>query len=220
MSDQGWAGFLGNHRGEETPVERSSRLARQAAEQQDRRELADEAERTAALQERHELMELAALQAGMAGRTAGDVFADAMRLGDEDAEYSEAQRTIARIDKRRANRQRDMADQAQRMAEVTGLATRSAPTITGGEDLLAPAKAVHREFVQATRAAQTAAAAGAPRARRPKGEVSRSRGGEAIRSENCILCLEQGASDEEAFLLHNDPVTGIPVTTSREQASA
>ena len=77
MSEQGWAGFIADHRAEETPLEKSARQARQAAERDDREDARTEAERAAALQERHELQELAAMQAGIAGRTAGDIFAEA-----------------------------------------------------------------------------------------------------------------------------------------------
>jgi hypothetical protein len=215
MSETGWAAFLGNHIAEESPLERSSRLARQAAEQQDRAELADEAERTAAVQERHELMELAALQAGMAGRSAEDVFRDAGRLGDEDAEYSEAQRTIARIDKRRETRRQQMADQAQRMTEITGLASRSA-TVTGGPDLLAEAKQAHREFAAATRAKLSAAVTGTPRQPRPK-----EHGGRAVRSElECWYCVENNVDHDTSTLLHLDPRLRVPITTLEQAIAA
>lgn len=215
----GWAAFIAENAEQESPAERAVRLARLADQRDDREAERAEGERAAAVAERHELMQLAALQAGVAGRSAGDVFADAGRQGDEDAAYGEALKTIERIDKRRAQRQRDMADQAQRMAEVTGLAARSATTVTGGSDLLAEAKQLHRAFVETTRAKMRDAAAGAPRQERHP-FVSRSRGGVAVRSEHCQWCIDANATDEEAFLLHSDPQRPLPVTPPGQSEQA
>jgi hypothetical protein len=209
---EGWAGWLSDHRVEESPAERSVRLARLADERDDREAERTEAERTAALAERHEVMQLAAMQAGMAARSTNDIFTDAMRQGDEDTEYAEAQRTIARIDKRRETRQRNAVEQAQRMTEITGLASRSV-TVTGGEDLLAGAKRVlqgHREYISATRAKMAEAAAGTPRQRRPFA------GGDAIRSEHCIHCIDNNVTDEESYLLHSDPEFAVPITPPQQ----
>jgi hypothetical protein len=213
MSEPGWAGWLAEHREQETASERAWRQARQAEQRDNRAAELEQAERAAALQERHELLQVAAVHAGLAGRSAADVFADAGRQGDEDALYSEAQRTIERIDRRRARRQQEMAERAQQMAEVTGLASRSA---TGDADLLSEAKQLHRQFVATTRAMQAEAATATPRQeRRPFA----SRGaGQAIRSESCIHCISQGASDEESWLLHSDPELNVPVTPPGQAA--
>lgn len=213
MSEPGWAAFLGEHRADETPSERASRLARQAAQRDDREAELAEAERAAALQERHELQQVAAMHAGVAGRSAADVFADAGRLGDEDALYADAQKTIARIDRNRARRQQEMAERARQMAEVTSLASRSA-TITGGEDMLAGAKQAHAEYVRASRAAWSAATAGTPR-REPRPFASR--GGELVRSElECVHCVQNNVSHEASVLLHSDPEFAVPVTTAED----
>ncbi len=216
MSEQGWAGFLAEHHEQETASERAVRLARQAERRDDQAAELNEAERAAALAERHELLQVAALQAGVAGRSAAEIFADAGRIGDEDAQYEAARAIIERIERRRAARQRDAVEQAQRMAEVTGLASRSAPTVTGGPDLLAGAKQAHREFVQATRAAQ-AAAAGTPRRERP---FAASRGSVARSELECWHCVNDNVSHEDSVLLHSDPQWNVPVTTVEQAAQA
>jgi hypothetical protein len=69
------------------------------------------------------------------------------------------------------------------------------------DDLLAPARRAHREFVEATRAQMSEAAAG--RARPP---FARG-GGVAVRSEEvtCKECIAVGASPEQSYLIHADP---------------
>jgi hypothetical protein len=212
---EGWAAFIADHHGEETGAERAVRLAREAEHRDDRQAERTEAERRAAADERRELMEVAALRSGIAARSVADVFADAGRLGDEDAEYNEALRTIERIDRRRTARQRDQLARAERMAEVGQLASRSA-TITGGPDLLAPAREAHRQFVAATRS-KMAQAVGAPRSRVPFGSA-----GDARRSEpvTCPMCLKYGATAAQSFLIHQDPspepVPAVPSEDERE----
>jgi hypothetical protein len=49
-------------------------------------------------------------------------------------------------------------------------------------------------------------------------EVSRSRPFDVItRSEQCLWCIEQNVSDEEAVLLHHDPELAVPVTPPGQQ---
>jgi hypothetical protein len=80
------------------------------------------------------------------------------------------------------------------------------------DDLLAPAKQALAE----ARVERMLAAVQARPAGRPK-EVSRSRG-VAVRSEHCHWCTEQGATDEQAFLIHNDPEHPLPVTSPEQWA--
>jgi hypothetical protein len=195
---EGWAAWLSDHHEDESAAARSVRLARQAESRDDRRAERTESERLAALAERREVLEVAALQAGMVARTTNDIFTDAMRLGDEDAKYNEALEVIRRIDRKREARQREQAARAQLMTEVGQLASRSAP------DLLAPAKAMlagHREYVTASRSKMREAAAGTPRQPRPFAGP-----GNAARSEvTCEMCKKYGATAEQSFLIHSDP---------------
>jgi hypothetical protein len=209
---EGWAAWLSEHHAEETGAERAVRLARQAEHRDDRQAERTEAERSAALAERRELLEVAALQSGIAARSLDDVFSEAGRLGDEDAAYNDALRTIERIERKREARQRDQLARAEHMTAVTDLASRSATTATGGPDLLGPAKAAHQEFLTVTRAKIRDAAAGAPRQPRPFAVTGRSSGGNAVRSEHCIYCTDSGVTDETSYLLHSDPELAVPVT--------
>ena len=89
------------------------------------------------------------------------------------------------------------------------------------DDLLAGEKATlkeHQEYVAASRAAWSAAQTGTPR-REPRPFVSR---GSVTRSEQCHWCTVQGASDQEAFLIHNDPEHPLPVVPpgQADQAAA
>jgi hypothetical protein len=197
MSDPGFAGWIAEHHVGESPAQQMARQARLAAERQDRAELAADAERAAAIEERADQRAVAFMTLGIAGRSQAEVFAEAGRVGDEDAEYAEAQKTIERIERRRASRVEAMRYQSEQLA----MASRAA---ADDGDIYAQAqRRAHRAFAEHTRGLLSDAAGGAPRQeRRPF----------ARRSENCIHCIEQGATDEEAFLLHADPQTGIPVT--------
>lgn len=74
------------------------------------------------------------------------------------------------------------------------------------------AQTAHELFAATTRQRMADAQAGKPqRARRPK-ELSRSRGADAVRTENCIWCIQAGVDDETAFLLHSDPERPLAVT--------
>jgi hypothetical protein len=132
MVETGWdaGSFMAGQRAEESPLERASRLARRAAERADRDELQDEAERAAAAEERREETLLRYAQCGMAGRSHAEVIAEASRMGDEDAAYGDAMRTIERIDRRRASRQAAMRAQAEQMAAVSRAGTGQPPGIS------------------------------------------------------------------------------------------
>lgn len=151
----GFADWIAEHRQEETPAEKMSRLARQAGDRHDRQEAAAEAERAVALEEEHDRRAVAFMQAGIAGRSQTEIFAEASRVGDEDAEYEAALKTIERIGKRRGRR----AEAARYQAEQLAVVSRSTAGSDTG-DLLAPAKAAHAEFVRRTRVALAAAQGG------------------------------------------------------------
>jgi ribonuclease E len=195
MSEQpGWAGFAAEHHAEESPAEMAVRLARQAAERDDRRAAREEAERRAAAEDAHDQRLFRFRQLGI-GRTVAGMTADASRAAAEEDEEQEARAVIERAERRRASRARAAAFEAGQLAAVSRAA--------GSGDLLAPARAAHAEYVRASRAAWQAAQAGAPRrARRPFA------GGAAVRSDQpvtCPHCRQAGATPEESFLIHQDP---------------
>ena len=132
----GWAAWLAERHVQETPAQKLARQAAQGAERQERGELAAEAKRAAELEDERDARALRAQQAGLTGHSLGDVFTEASRAADEDAAYCEALKTIDKIDRRRARRAEAQRSEAEQLAAV---AQRSA-TVTGGPDLLAPAK--------------------------------------------------------------------------------
>jgi hypothetical protein len=127
------------------------------------------------------------------------------------AAAAEARDEIADLESRMA-KARGKLDRAQGSVEFFAARMQAAhdsvsrmATVTGGPDLLAPAKQAHREYVQASRAAWSAAQAGV----RPRPFASR--GGEAVRSDTdtdhvlCVECAQVGASAEESAMIHLDP---------------
>jgi hypothetical protein len=66
---------------QETPAQKLARQAAQGAERQERPELAAEVERAAELADERDARALRFQQAGLVGRSLGDVFAEASRAG-------------------------------------------------------------------------------------------------------------------------------------------
>jgi len=174
------------------------------AEQEEARAAKAEA---AALAERNE-------QLALANAMAGNPLAELSRAQNATAAARDTVRDLeARLTEAREVLSRAEGNMAVWGGQVDEVMTQVSPRSKAEVDILAPAKAAHLEFVQATRAAWSAAQAGTPRrASRPKGEVSRSRGGEVHRSEHCVWCIEQNVSDEDSYLLHSDPDLAVPVT--------
>jgi hypothetical protein len=172
---EGWgqADFMAARRVDESPAETASRMARQAAERADRQAEQEEAERAAAAEDARDQRLFRLSQLGLAGRSVADVFRDAAAAGDEDAEYESARATMARIERRREQRQEAVRYQAEQLAEV---AQRSAITDPLEAASLRAAKglAVHRDDV--LRRARATQQRPAPiRAGRPFGDSGASR---------------------------------------------
>jgi hypothetical protein len=174
-----------------------------------------EAERAEVREARLEALEFA-------NRLGGDPVGELQRARAQVTDYDDEVRDLTvRLEKAQAKLTRaqgNMEFWSKRMGEVTGAVSRS----VSPDDLLGPAKAAlkeHREYVAASRAAWSAVQSGAPRARRPKGEVSR--GGEVRRSElECVYCVENNVNHEDSTLLHLDPQYGIPITSATQAAQA
>jgi hypothetical protein len=166
-----------------------------------------EAKRAAALEQAETL----ALQNRALGDPMGGISRAQAVATEARDEIAELEAKLAKAHKKLAGAQGNLEFFAARMQVAQDSARRSA-----GADLLAPAKAAHREYVQTSQAAQAAAQAGTPwRARRPF--ASR---GAAVRSEHCIHCINQGVSDEDSYLLHSDPELNVPVTSPAQAAQA
>jgi hypothetical protein len=179
----------------------------------DRREAAAtereaEARRMAGL-ERAEALALADRQLG--GPLA-EIRRSQMLMAEAADEIAELQAKLEKAIRKRDSARQNAEFCATRMQAATDCATRSA-TVTGGPDLLAPAKQAHREYVQASRAAWKQAQTGV--APRPF-----ARRGVAARSEYCVHCAEQGVDDQTSYLLHSDPELNVPVTPPGMQAEA
>ena len=190
----------------------------------DPRRIRAEAEASAAAAAR----EQAAREAEQAGRAEeralvnrqlGDPLGEASRARFALAEaQDEVTELTARLKKAAAKRDRALGTVefwTQRMAAVSDSVRRSVPT-----ELEASREA--RRMLAALKVdAELRAGVSRPSsgARRPF--ASRSRGaGQVVRSENCAWCMEQGASDREAFLLHSDPEFSVPVTPPGQDPQA
>jgi hypothetical protein len=103
---------------------------------------------------------------------------------------------------RRAGRLRQQLGDAQAMI--------APPQARQADPLEAASRNAQQIFRELTRAKFEAAQAGRPA---PRPFASRSRGGDAVRSEHCVWCTQEGLDDETAFLLHSDPERPLPVTT-------
>jgi hypothetical protein len=188
---EGWAGWLAERHVQETPAQKLARQAAQGAERQERAELAAEVERAAELADERDARALRFQQAGLVGRSLGDVFAEASRAGDEDSEYAEALKTIDKIDRRRARRAEAQRAQAEQLASV---AQRSADPFEAAQS------EAHRAFAAHTRRLMAEVQAGTLA---PPPFVRRSAAGDG--EPDCAECREAGASVSESFLLHSDP---------------
>jgi hypothetical protein len=207
----GWAGWLTERHVEETSAQRLSRQGWQDRARQERAEEAAELAQAAEAEEAHDRRLMRFRQAGIVARPAGDVFAQAAAIGDEDQEFEAARATMERITRRRERRAAVAQDQMAAMQRAE---------VPGDVDLLAGAKQLHRAFREETRRQLAEAATGAPRARRPK-ELSRSRGGEAVRSElECWYCRQGNVSHEDSTLLHLDPAYAVPITSEAQAKAA
>jgi hypothetical protein len=176
-----------------TPLQRSMALAgmREAKDDADARR--EQAEKTAALQNRREALEFANYQAG---DPLGQLSLARSRFSEYDDRCRDLADQLRRAETKRDNAQRNMAFWANRLEPVTQAAQR---TDVRDPVELATRRA-HEEFNRVTRA------------RRTEAVVSRSAslpkdGGGVVRSEpvSCPHCDAIGASAEESFLLHNDP---------------
>lgn len=203
MASEGWAKVVADNHVEESAVERSARLARQAAEREDREAAQAEAERAAAVEDERDRRLFQYQQLGIGGRSVDDLSRDATRAAEEDDAYNNALETIAKIDRRRASRAQAQRFQAEQLESVSRSQDQADP-------LAAAQRRAHEAFRTATRARMSEAVTGQP-VSRPK-DVVRSRGA-AVRSESCVHCIDQGVSDEMSYLLHSDPDLNVPVTT-------
>jgi hypothetical protein len=148
----------------------------------------------------------------LANRQGGDVLGEISRarsaLSAANDKIGDLRAQLADAEAKRDRAQGNVEFWAQRLAAVNDSVSRSV-TVTGGPDLLAPAKAAHAEYVAASRAAWSAATSGTPRERRP---FARRGAGHAVRSEHCTWCTEFSLTDQESYLLHSDPELAVPVT--------
>lgn len=199
---EGWAEVVAEHHVEESAVQRSARLARQAAEREDREAAQAEIDRAAAIEDERDRRLFQYQQLGIGGRSVDDLAADATRAAEEDDAYTNALATIEKIDRRRASRAQAQRFQAEQMEAVSRSAVPADP-------LAAAQRRAHEAFRATTRARMNEAVTGQP-VSRPK-DVVRSRGA-AVRSESCVHCIDQGVSDETSYLLHSDPELNVPVT--------
>lgn len=168
------------------------------------------AEATALAEQREQL----ALANAVAGNPLGElsraqqIAADARdRVRDLETQLASARETVRRADD-------NVTAWASDVDEVRASVAQRSST---EHDLLAPAKAAHLEFAQATRAAFAAVQAGTPRqASRPF--VSR---GSVTRSElECWHCVNDNVSHEDSVLLHLDPRFDVPITTMEQALAA
>jgi hypothetical protein len=72
----------------------------------------------------------------------------------------------------------------------------------------AASRHAHQVFAEVTRQRMADAQAG----RSPGPRPFASRGGVAVRSEQCVHCTAAGVSDEQSNMLHNGPEFNVPVT--------
>jgi hypothetical protein len=107
--------FLASVHAEESPAE----YARRMSDRADREAERAEAQRRAAVEEEREQYLMRAQLAGLHGRSHADIVAEAMRAGDEDAEYEGARKTIEKIDRRRAARAEQERSRARLLDAVT-----------------------------------------------------------------------------------------------------
>lgn len=122
-----------------------------------------------------------------------------------DGDFGDAQRA-AQLE-RRAGRLRQQLAEAQAMVS---------PAQERELDPVAEAgRHAHQVFAEVTRAKMAAARDGRPE---PRPFGSASRGGVAVRSEQCVHCMDQGVDPETSFLLHSDPERNVPVTTTAQLA--
>jgi hypothetical protein len=208
MSETGWSAWIGERTGQETSAQRLHRQAWQAAERQEHAETIADAEQAAEAEDKRDQRLMRFHQAGITARTPGEVFDAGSRDLDEAAEYEDCAARMAVIDRRRARRAALAADQLAAMQRP------DAPA----DPLEQASRRAHETFRAITRQQMAEAVTGAPRRQR-RPFASRSRGaGQAVRSEHCYWCTVQGATDEEAFLIHNDPGHPLPVTTPEQAA--
>jgi hypothetical protein len=182
-------------------------LARAAA-MPDRDELVQAAADRAAADARAERREAEA----MLNRMAGDPLGNISRC---QAAVSEARDRVTDLENQLEEARGRLSRAAESLAHWSGAAEevhRASIQRSDPGDLLAPAKqALAEERVERMLAAVRARPAG-----RPKGEVSRSRGAVAARSESCQWCIDQNVSDHDSCLLHSDPEYNVPVTTPEQ----
>lgn len=186
-----------------TPSEQALIMARRAEERDALRAERDEAERLAQQADERENRLIAAARTGLAGRSFADMTADASRAADEDDQYQEALKVIARTDKRRAARQEALRYEAEQLESLTR-ARNGHPEPDG---------IAHANRLARARVEQLLTSPAKPRRRRPF----------AIRSgsepdHQCVFCTVQDLNPDTGYLLHSDPETRVPITTA-EQAS-
>jgi hypothetical protein len=179
-----------------SPLQRALALdaaadAKSAAD--DRRE---EAARHAAAEERTELLTLANRQGHDPVGELRRFRADAMAADDLVRDLSDR---LAKATARRDRINENMQSLTRQVDSIhAAVASRSAPVMDGLNDLLAPARRAHAEYVTASRAAWQATQAG-------KAPCPFAAGGVAVRGEMCPECAAAGASEAESFLIHADP---------------
>jgi hypothetical protein len=120
-------------------------------------------------------------------------------LGDEGDEGR-----VARLERRADSLRRQIADMSAMIAPQQQRA-------------LDPLEAASRHGRQVL-AEVTRELAAAAQPRRPERRPFVSRGRDAVRSEHCVWCTQEGLDDETAFLLHSDPERPLPVTTPEQAA--
>ena len=140
----------------------------------------------------------------MANQAAGNPIAQVSRYQAELAEERDRVRDLeSQLEAARSRVSRVAANLDHWSAEADAVRTAVARRSDNSGDLLGPAKAAHREFAAATRAAIEALEAGTPR-RAPRPFAGH---GNITRSEppvECPECVEAGCTWEESVLIHHD----------------
>jgi hypothetical protein len=190
-----------------SPMERAMARARMADAKTDAAEAQVQAEREAKRLERDETLILADRQMGGAR---GELARQQALLTAADDRVRDAEDELRRAQQARDRYAGNVQFFAQRMAEATGLAQRSAP-VDPAEAAVQRARQEHREFSRSTRAALSRAATG----RRPFG-------GDARRSDpaDCPHCLKLGCTPEESFAIHHMTADGELLSASPDRPVA
>jgi len=196
MAEVGWtaAEYLAAHHYDETPLEQSARLARQAEDRQAKADARAAVERAARMDDEREARLFRYSQLGIGGRSMADMAEQAARAADEDDRYQEALKTIQRVERRRARDAEVMRSQGEQLAAIARSQTPSDP-------LEAASARARRALESVVRGDDVLRRARAAQASRPFGG-----GGSVVRSDvtTCKDCIAVGATAEQSFLIHSD----------------